>query len=688
MNLKDEILHLTRRGLDVFYFYMPIDFVPKRNFRNPFYEDKRASCNIYLDTKTDTYRMKDFGDESFSGDCFWLVSIVKNLSLKTDFRQIMAEIIRDLSLPISMSVFPISISTAINCSPKTGSSVRYSQTKHIENNSKPYKVKRRVFDRRDEEYWGRYGIGLETLEKFNVACIDEFNSISNQGNPYAIYYKNDEPIYGYMFQNFVKIYRPFSDIRFLYGGEKDSEYVFGIDQLPNRGDMVLVTGGEKDVLSLAAHGYFAICFNSETAHVSEALFEMLHRRFKHIVILYDMDDTGIRASQELEAKFPDFNLLRIELPLNGSKEEKDISDFFMKGYSSVDLKKIISKKIASLYNQTILLLSSFEIDYSNPPDMSKAIVSINRTPIGTQDNLLCITGGEGTGKSNFVSAIVSGTLVDVPISEEMILGLSVAPNPKSMAVLHYDTEQSEAQLYKNVSKSLKRAQLIESPSFFHTVYLAPLSRKERLKLIRESMDLYYHMHEGIHVVVIDGIADLIRSANDEAESISIVDELYRLAGIYNTCIVCVLHFVPNGVKLRGHIGSELQRKAAGILSIEKEDNSEFSVLKTLKVRDGSALDVPMILFGWDKELGMLAYRGEKSKEEKEKRKYQELISVTRTIYHDFTKLSYTHLCERIMDEMSVGNRTAKKYIAYLKEVNVIDQDTLGNYIISKNICRT
>ena len=109
------------------------------------------------------------------------------------------------------------------------------------------------------------------------------------------------------------------------------------------------------------------------------------------------------------------------------------------------------------------------------------------------------------------------------------------------------------------------------------------------------MDLFHHKHGGIHLVVIDGIADLIRSANDETESIAIVDELYRLAGIYNTCIICVLHFVPNGIKLRGHIGSELQRKAAGILSIEKDDNPEYSVVKALKVRDGSPLDVPMML---------------------------------------------------------------------------------------------
>ena len=100
-------------------------------------------------------------------------------------------------------------------------------------------------------------------------------------------------------------------------------------------------------------------------------------------------------------------------------------------------------------------------------------------------------------------------------------------------------------------------------------------------LIQESIDIFHRKHGGIHLVVIDGIADLIRSANDETESVAIVDELYRLAGIYNTCLICVLHFVPNGIKLRGHIDSELQRKAAGILSIEKDDHPEYSVVKAL-----------------------------------------------------------------------------------------------------------
>ena len=86
--------------------------------------------------------------------------------------------------------------------------------------------------------------------------------------------------------------------------------------------------------------------------------------------------------------------------------------------------------------------------------------------------------------------------------------IHISPNPKALAVLHYDTEQSEAQLYKNLGKTLRRADVETVPDFYHSLYLASLSRKDRLKLIRESMDLFRHKHGGIHLVVIDGIADL------------------------------------------------------------------------------------------------------------------------------------------------------------------------------------
>ena len=95
------------------------------------------------------------------------------------------------------------------------------------------------------------------------------------------------------------------------------------------------------------------------------------------------------------------------------------------------------------------------------------------------------------------------------------------------------------------------------------------------------------------------------------------------------------------------------------------------MVKALKVRDGSPLDVPMILFGWDKDLDMHVYRGEKSKEEKEKRKTDELIAVVREAFKHSHRLSYQELCEVLMREMEIKERTAKKYIAYMRPLHGI-----------------
>ena len=679
MNIKEEILSRTNKGLEVFCFYMPTDFVPKRNFRNPLYDDKRASCNIYLDSKSDCYRMKDFGNDAYSGDCFWFAATMLGLDVRKDFVKVLETIVRDLQLNVHIErKGRYEQRTMVMKPPKPIIQQPPKETKLMEE-KKWYKQIEQSFGAEELDYWSQYGIDVKTLQRFHVKALTRYESISNQGKPFTLVSTLEEPIFAYCMGKFVKVYRPKSKLRFLYGGEKVDDYVFGFQQLPSKGDMIFITGGEKDVLSLTAHGFNAICFNSESAQIPENIIEGLQLRFRHIIILYDSDETGIREAKRQTEALTQYKVLSLTLPLQGNKSEKDVSDYFALGNGSEDLKALLSDIFTQMYAQTMMILQSCEIDYDNPPDASKSVVAVNGVPLGTQDNLFCITGGEGTGKSNYIAAILAGTLGTERLDAEQTLGLEVTPNPKGLAVLHYDTEQSEAQLHKNLGKTLRRASLTRVPDFYHSLYLASLSRKDRLKLIRESMDLFHHKHGGIHLVVIDGIADLIRSANDETESIAIVDELYRLAGIYNTCIICVLHFVPNGIKLRGHIGSELQRKAAGILSIEKDENPEFSVVKALKVRDGSPLDVPMTLFGWDKALDMHVYRGEKSKEDKDKRKSNELHAVIRGAFRSATRLSYQQLCEILMRELDIKDRTAKKYIAYMKEQGILIQDSQGNY---------
>lgn len=133
--------------------------------------------------------------------------------------------------------------------------------------------------------------------------------------------------------------------------------------------------------------------------------------------------------------------------------------------------------------------------------------------------------------------------------------------------------------------------------------------------------------------------------------------------------------------MRGHIGSELQRKAAAILSIEKDDNPNYSVVKAIKVRDGSPLDVPMLLFTWDKQKDMHVSAGEKPAEDKEKRKKEELAGIVKDIFRNRKRISYTDLVTELVQTMDIKERTAKSYISYMKNNGMLNQDYSNNYTL-------
>lgn len=665
---KEEILERTNNGLSVFKHYISGNWRIGRNFLNPLYEDNKASCNIYFDRRSGIYKMKDFGNDSYSGDCFFFVGQLKGLDCNNsmDFVEILETIDRDLGLGLTTGN-PIPVT-------RTSSHIVDDMPEETpEKESKPYQFREQKFPLAELMYWQQYGITPEVLELYKVCSLRDFQSVTADGTPFTYASSTTEPMYGYKNKRYIKLYRPFSKTRFLYGGNFGENYCFGLEQLPAKGDTLFITGGEKDVMSLAAHGFHAICFNSETVTIPPTLIYKLTFRFKHIILLYDTDKTGKESARKQEKQLEEFGVKRLLLPLSGTKEEKDISDYFKAGNTREDFLKLFIEFLDNLYSDTLIMLKSCEIDFNNPPAKAQVIISAGDVPLGTQGNLFGITGSEGTGKSNYIAAMLAGCICQ-PDKEVDTLGIQITANSKHKAVLLYDTEQSEVQLFKNVSNLLTRAKQTNKPEELKAFCLTGMSRKERLHAIVQSMDKFYYQYGGIQLVVIDGIADLVKSANDEVESVAVIDELYRLAGIYNTCILCVLHFVPNGLKLRGHLGSELQRKAATILSIEKDEEPTQSVVKALKVRDGSPLDVPLMLFAWDKVAGMHLYKGEKPREEKEKRKEKELVGVARDVFGRQEHITYIDLCEQIQQILDVKERTAKSYIRFMRERDIIIKD--------------
>ena len=672
---KDQILLSTNRGLDVFKYFLGSRFSRVgKSFKSPFYNDNKASCYVYLDKKSNIYKFKDFGDAEYSGDCFFFVGKIFGYSCedRSDFYKILEVI--DLELSLNTIGQELKIQNIIE--KNKGAVLLANKIKSIHDGFETAKnklpIQYKEFSIRELDYWGKYGIKIDTLKRYNVQSIESYNGISKDGREFLLTSSPEQPIYGYQGRRYTKLYRPFSKLRFLYTGEITENYIFGFEQLPVRGDILFITGGEKDVLSLASHGLNAICLNSETAHIPKNLLRGLNYRFKHITLLYDVDDTGKNSMDKLTKEYKSFKIKSLLLPLAGTKQEKDVSDFFRLKHTSEDLMMLFMEMLDSMYEDTISVMRSCEIDFKNPPKAPEPLITINDVTIGTPGNILCIAGSEGSGKTNFLGGMLSGALKPDNTTVDT-LGTFIQSNEGEKAILLYDTEQSEFQLFKNISYIIDRSQRSAPPRWFKAFGLVGISRNERMNLILESMDRLYYEHGGIHMVVIDGIADLLNGVNDEESSVKLIEELFRIAAIYNTCILCVVHMAPSGMKLRGHLGSEVQRKAAGILLVEKETNTNYSVVKALKVRDGSPLDVPLIQFGWDKAQGRHVYLGNKSKEESESRKINELSEVAREIFAKKSVLGYSELLNAVMEALDIKDRMARNYIKFMKDNGIIEK---------------
>ena len=230
------------------------------NISNPFIGriQETPSFNIFKCNNTGQWKFKDFatGDK---GNCFDLVMKIYNL----DFTNALDRIEKDFNI---------------------------TQKKYMNtvNHHKPqeYSVKTEKFNEVNITYWKQFQITKEVLEDFNVTPVIEYTAISKIGNQYTIKATDTNPIFCYNGDNWKKIYKPLDDkkYKFQHFGNKESNFIFGYKELPTSDDILFITGGEKDVLTLTSQGYNAISLNSETATLNPLIAKDLKNRFNSIIV--------------------------------------------------------------------------------------------------------------------------------------------------------------------------------------------------------------------------------------------------------------------------------------------------------------------------------------------------------------------------------------------------------------------
>jgi len=152
-------------------------------------------------------------------------------------------------------------------------------------------------------------------------------------------------------------------------------------------------------------------------------------------------------------------------------------------------------------------------------------------------------------------------------------------------------------------KAMKRASASNLPTWIRSYSLADLPTTQRRQHLAAEMAAARREHHGIRFAIIDGVADLIHDPNDSKEAFGLIEELHRLAIRYDTSIIGILHLNPGSdFKTRGHLGSQLERKAESVIALEKEKSG----VVTVYLKEARHGYLPKDLgprFGWDQHSG-------------------------------------------------------------------------------------
>ncbi len=242
-----------------------------------------------------------------------------------------------------------------------------------------------------------------------------------------------------------------------------------------------------------------------------------------------------------------------------------------------------------------------------PPPV--AIISINEEIISTPGNITTISGASKSGKSAFTNILLAGAISKDGILDGLA-GIEVLPNIAGHAVLHFDTEQARHKHKSNLKSILSRCNINSCPSYFRSYNLRQRDIDEYLSITSNICSAACDQFGGIHLIVVDGIADYITDVNDTHQSNAIVKSFEELAIKYNTPVIVIVHTNPGSDKERGHLGSQCQRKSESVLIIKTDGDISYIEPKLLRMAGKG--NIPLIQFIYDKNKGYHVWHGIKT----------------------------------------------------------------------------
>jgi len=189
-------------------------------------------------------------------------------------------------------------------------------------------VKLQPFTEVDKTYLKSYGISGPTTRKFNVfspkiVWLDgQIFYVYDKKNPALAYYFGKDDSGNEKWK--IYFYQKRGDFRFLGNTSRINGWI----QIPNVGDLLVITKSLKDVMSMYEFGIDAIAMQGESTIPYDYIIEELQGRFDNLITFYDHDEAGIRNASKIYDMYgiPYVFLTEDSLNVDPGKA-KDFSDY-------------------------------------------------------------------------------------------------------------------------------------------------------------------------------------------------------------------------------------------------------------------------------------------------------------------------------------------------------------------------
>jgi hypothetical protein len=176
----------------------------------------------------------------------------------------------------------------------------------------------------------------------------------------------------------------------------------------------------------------------------------------------------------------------------------------------------------------------------------------------------------------------------------------------------------------------------------------------------------------VHAVFLDGVADFVADPNAGDECFPFVDWLHGLAIKYDCPIFTVLHLNPGTEKSRGHLGSQLERRAETNLVLEKDAETGRTVIFSTKQRRAPILKADGPCFRWD-DMAAMHVSVETVRAERDSEEREALTEIAGDAYADAPsrRLRYTALVSAIEKTAKCSERSAQEKVKKMKQLGII-----------------